>query len=79
MAAQAGCPVEIGNQDGLCQPMTLCFKLSHIDKSRVPERTEISRLYDEAKTAGEIDCSRENVLMGTSINIFLTEIPIVSV
>lgn len=68
VAAQAGCPVEIGNQDGLCQPMTLCFKLSHIDKSRVPERTEISRLYDEAKTAGEIDCSRENVLMFPAAN-----------
>lgn len=63
VAFAAGCPIELGDADGFCQPMTLCFKLSGIDKSRVPERAEINRLYDAAKAAGELDCPRENVLM----------------
>lgn len=28
VAAKAGCDYEFGNEDGFCQPMTLCFKLS---------------------------------------------------
>ena len=62
LAVLAGCPFEFGNQDGFCQPMTTCFKLSGVDRSRMPERTEINRLYDQAKTEGKIQCLRENVL-----------------
>jgi hypothetical protein len=62
LAARAGCAFEIGGPSGHCQPMTLCFKLSGVDRSRMPNRKETSRLYDEARSRGEIECSRENVL-----------------
>ena len=62
LAAKAGCECEYGNEEGLCQPMTLCFKISGIDPDRFPERPPINALYDEAKAKGEINCPRENVL-----------------
>ena len=63
VAARAGCEFEFGGPTGACQPMTTCFKLSHVDPDRVPDRLEINRLYDEAKARGDIDCLREDVLM----------------
>jgi len=63
LAARAGCGIEFGGPTGHCQPMTLCFKLAGVDCGRMPERGEISRLYNEAKRRGEIDCPREDVLM----------------
>ena len=63
LAALAGCEIEFGGPSGHCQPMTLCFKLAGVDASPMPDRTEISRLYDEAKARGEIDCPRHNVLL----------------
>ena len=62
IAALSGCPCDIGGPSGHCQPMTLCFKLSHVDQSLCPPRDEVNRLYDEARERGEIDCPRENVL-----------------
>ena len=62
VAAGAGCDFEFGNADGYCQPMTLCFKLSHVDRSRTPDHCTISELYCRAKEAGKIDCPREDVL-----------------
>lgn len=63
LAALAGCEFEYGDREhGLCQPMTLCFKLSHVDKSRL-NRDEMQRLYREAQVRGEIECKRDNVLM----------------
>lgn len=62
LAVLAGCDFEFGNEDGFCQPMTLCFKLGGVDAARMPDRAGINRLYDEAKAAGEIVCPRENVL-----------------
>ncbi len=62
LAAKAGCEYEYGNADGLCQPMTLCFKIAGVDANRMPGRSEISALYDEARARGEIQCPRQNVL-----------------
>ena len=62
LAVLAGCDFEFGNADGFCQPMTLCFKLSHVDRSRTPDHRTISELYCRAKEAGKIDCPREDVL-----------------
>ena len=62
LAARAGCEFEAGGPSGHCQPMTLCFKLSHVDRSQTPDRDEVTRLYNEARARGEIDCTRENVL-----------------
>ena len=65
LAALAGCPVEFGNAEGLCQPMTTCFKLSGVDTARMPDRDAINALFDKAKREGRIDCLRENVLWFT--------------
>ena len=62
LAVMAGCPFEFGNQDGFCQPMTTCFKLSGVDRSRMPDRPGINAIYDKAKAEGRIQCPRENVL-----------------
>jgi len=63
LAALAGCECEQGGPTGHCQPMTLCFKLGDVDKTRMPDRKTISELYDRARDRGQIDCIRENVLM----------------
>ncbi len=65
LAVMAGAPFEFGNEDGLCQPMTTCFKLEHVDRSIMPNREEINKIYDEVKARGGIDCPRENVLWFT--------------
>ncbi len=63
LAAWAGADLEIGrDEDGLCQPMTLCFRMLGVDLDRIPSRAEIGELYDAAKERGEIDNPRENVL-----------------
>lgn len=63
LAARAGCPFEKGGPSGFCQPMTLCFKLSGVDKARCPDRDKRQELYLAAKAAGKIHCLRENVLL----------------
>lgn len=63
LAVRAGCAFEQGGPTGHCQPMTLCFKLSHVEKSRMPDRATINALYDEARRRGEVRCPRENVLL----------------
>ena len=62
LAVLAGAPFEFGNEDGFCQPMTTCFKLSGIDRSRMPDRAGINVIYDRIKAEGKIECPRENVL-----------------
>ncbi len=63
LAAFAGCRFEFGDTaHGLCQPMTLCFKLSHVDKNRM-DNQKMQELYLKAQAAGRIECKRENVLM----------------
>ena len=62
VAAKCGCAFGFGNEEGYCQPMTLCFKLSHVDKSRIPPRPELQKLYVAAQQDGRISCVRENIL-----------------
>lgn len=69
LAARAGAPCEYGrSQDGLAQPMTLCFRVGGVDTDRMPDRQELNRLYDEARARGEIDCPRENLLWFPSVH-----------
>jgi hypothetical protein len=74
LAALAGCKVEIGRpEDGLCQPMTLCFRVAGVDMAAYageefyhwdhPLRLEIDRVYQEAKARGTITNPREDVLI----------------
>lgn len=62
LAVLSGCEAMYGNEDGLCQPMTTCFKLSGIDRSRYPDRAGVNAIYDRLKAEGKINCPRENVL-----------------
>jgi glycine/D-amino acid oxidase-like deaminating enzyme len=62
LAAFAGCEFEHGGPQGHGQPMTLCFKLSHVERARMPGREELKKLYAAAKESGEIHCRREDVL-----------------
>lgn len=77
LAAKAGCEIEYGNDEGLCQPMTTCFKLEDIDMNKFcahyfPEEQEknfhsarkiLTKVYLEAKEKGEVDCPREDILL----------------
>ena len=62
LAALSGCEFEYGNENGYCQPMTLCFKLSGVERDIMPPHVEINALFRKAKAAGELSCPRENVL-----------------
>ncbi len=63
LAAWAGADYEQGRpEDGLCQPMTLMFRMAGVDEEQLPPRAQINSLYNEAKARGAIDNPRENVL-----------------
>lgn len=63
LAARAGAEYEMGREeDGLCQPMTLKFRMANVDETIMPDRAGINELYDAAKARGEIDNPRENCL-----------------
>ena len=74
LAALAGCKIVVGRtEDGLCQPMTLCFRVAGVDMSAYPHeefyhwghplRLEVDRVYQEAKARGTITNPREDVLI----------------
>ncbi len=71
VAAQAGAPIEVGRtQDGLCQPMTLCFRIGGVsgDPGAGELRKELTEIYLQAKAAGEVSNPREDVLIfGTMV------------
>jgi hypothetical protein len=72
LAALAGAPIEMGrSQDGLCQPMTLCFRIGGVTgEPNVRDlRKELTDIYLAAKASGEIDMPREDIL------IFATMVP----
>ncbi len=63
LAYLAGVPCEKGRaEDGLSQPMTLNFRMAGVDKSRMPDRKEITELYLKARAEGRIECPRNDVL-----------------
>jgi hypothetical protein len=66
LATRAGAPVEIGRpKDGLCQPMTLCFRIGSVagEPTARQLRKELTEIFLAAKEAGEIDLPREDVLL----------------
>lgn len=64
VAFSAGCPNHIGREDGLCQPMTLCFRMINVDVDKVfANRSEINRIYQEFQKKGCIQNPREDVLI----------------
>lgn len=63
LCAFAGLPFEQGREeDGLCQPMTLCFRLGNVDWSRFDGKAA-NALYNELQARGEIKNPRENILV----------------
>jgi hypothetical protein len=70
LAALAGCEIETGRpEDGLCQPMTLCFRVAGVDTGgqfyhwKHPLREDINHVYQQAKLSGEVSNPREDVLI----------------
>ena len=64
LAYLAGFETRLGREsDNLCQPMTLCFRISNVDKAKYEsERESINVLYKQFKAEGKIKNPREDVL-----------------
>lgn len=64
LAYLAGCPYHVGRkEDGGCQPMTLCFRLSNVDVAAFHKnREKILALYQQYQREGKIKNPRENIL-----------------
>lgn len=65
IAFMAGCPYRLGrDEDNLCQPMTLCFRLADVDlEAYRREKKDIDPLYKKFKAEGRIKNVREDVLI----------------
>lgn len=61
----AGCDYQLGREsDGLCQPMTTCFRMSGVDLDLfTEERPRLQELYKTKQASGEITNPRENILV----------------
>lgn len=64
LMAKAGCAYQLGREsDGLCQPMTTCFRMCGVDMDLFrADRHRLKELYQEAQARGEIQNPRENIL-----------------
>ncbi len=62
--ALAGCDYQLGREsDGLCQPMTTCFRMSGVDLAQfAKDRPMLQQKYRELQASGEITNPRENIL-----------------
>lgn len=60
----AGCSYTLGREkDSLCQPMTLCFRMSGVDREKYQKNEKkINELYREHQSKGLIKNPRENIL-----------------
>jgi hypothetical protein len=64
LAVMAGCPYQLGRGDGLCQPMTLCFRIGNVDIPVFRENRQLMQdRYKQLKAEGKIKNPRENVLV----------------
>ncbi len=63
VSAMSGCVCEVGrNDDGACQPMTLCFRIADIDEEKL-DKPKMQKLYKEFQAQGKIKNKRENILI----------------
>ena len=69
VAALCGFPFHVGREkDGLCQPMTLCFRIANIDMDAFEKsKHSIDVLYKELQAQGKIRNIRENVLIMSTL------------
>ena len=65
VAHLCGCPWKKGrDEDGQCQPMTLCFRIGNVDLKKYYEnRQMMQELYKKFQAEGKITNPRENVLV----------------
>lgn len=65
LSVMSGCPFRLGrDEDQLCQPMTLCFRLGNIDKEEaLKHRKENDLLYAQFQREGKIKNPREDILI----------------
>ncbi len=65
----SGCEYQMGREsDGLCQPMTTCFRMSGVDIAQMKkDYPELQKKYKQAKDNGKIKNPRENILSMTGI------------
>ena len=64
LAFSAGCPFHVGREDGLCQPMTLCFRVAHANIDvYYQNRNKVNELYNQFREAKKIKNPREDVLV----------------
>ena len=64
LAVAAGCPYHLGRPDGLCQPMTLCFRLGGVDMPAYRANAKLMQeKYRQFQAEGKIKNPRENVLV----------------
>jgi len=65
LAHLAGCPTVSGREsDGLCQPMTLCFRLGNVDTERFyASYGALKEAHAKSLAAGELINPRENILV----------------
>ena len=62
LVAMAGVPFRVGREpDGLCQPMTLCFRISGVKEGL--DRKAVNARWKEAQAAGRVTNPREDVLV----------------
>lgn len=67
VAFAAGCPFHVGRADGLCQPMTLCFRVTNVDvKAYLEDRKNLNEIYKKMQEEGKIKNPREDVLTFTT-------------
>lgn len=61
----AGCDYQLGREsDGLCQPMTTCFRMSGVDVEQFKkDRDMLDKKYKELQARGEIKNPREDILV----------------
>lgn len=66
----AGCTCKLGREkDNLCQPMTLCFRMSGVDKAKFDKnKSRLNPLYKEYREKGLIKNPREDVLIFGNFN-----------
>lgn len=60
----AGCSFQLGREsDQQCQPMTLCFRLSHVDPEKAGKNYQkMQQLYQRFQAEGKIKNPREDIL-----------------
>ena len=64
LAVLAGCPYHLGRPDGLCQPMTLCFRIGNVDiPTYQKNRPAMQEKYKQFRAEGKIKNPREDILV----------------